>query len=637
MFHRLRLASCICLGLCAAAATQNMAKTDATRRRSRRSKIVTTEVVEDEDNVDTEGQIVLSGEQIVRTEEMAPAESTDMKKDQDEQDSQMPAVIEVKGSTSTVTVSWDKKNKEGEVVDAEKIANASDQMMVGEEQIISSTDAVGSSEDAPSERTETKQVMQESGDKQETQMDTVAEESESTPTVTVTWEKDQERSDIKKKTSGVNGKRKALSTVETSPSKKTKLINDGFCLFVGNLNNSKTFEEVKNSLANYLMTQSILVQDIRLDRSKTHAHVDLASEMDLTKALTLNGEMLLDKPMKIAKAKIKSKDKVNAPAEDKKAKDDRCLFLKNVPYSATKKEILKIFHKAVAVRFPGGTEGPNKGIAFVEFKNKTIAKKILEKKRVAKIQGRVLIVDCVGETKVPKVTKAKDVDNSETKAAALPSDTLFVSNLSCIVKEKDLKKAFQKAVSINIPQSIPQSKGKLRPRGFAFVEFATVADAEKAFESSQNIKICKREVKVQFCKMQAKAKVLSKTLIVMGLAEKTTAETLKSAFEGAVSARVIVNKKTGVSKRFGFVDFEREDNCKAAKEAMEDCEIDGSEVTVAYAKPKGEKGPPGAKGGLAGRPAGKPAGQGAGRGGRGGKGRGAVTLQEAVKDVENKA
>lgn len=51
---------------------------------------------------------------------------------------------------------------------------------------------------------------------------------------------------------------------------------------------------------------------------RTHAHVDLASEMDLTKALTLNGEMLLDKPMKIAKAKIKSKDKVNAPAEDKK-------------------------------------------------------------------------------------------------------------------------------------------------------------------------------------------------------------------------------------------------------------------------------------------------------------------------------
>lgn len=36
----------------------------------------------------------------------------------------------------------------------------------------------------------------------------------------------------------------------------------------------------------------------------------------------------------------------------------------------------------------------------------------------------------------------------------------------------------------------------------------------------------------------------------MGLTEKTSAETLKSAFEGALSARVTVDKKTGVSKRW---------------------------------------------------------------------------------------
>ncbi len=44
--------------------------------------------------------------------------------------------------------------------------------------------------------------------------------------------------------------------------------------------------------------------------------------------------------------------------------------------------------------------------------------------------------------------------------------------------------------------------------------------------------------------------VLSNTLIVMDLAEKTTAETLKEAFEGALSARVVIDKKTGVSKRW---------------------------------------------------------------------------------------
>lgn len=40
-----------------------------------------------------------------------------------------------------------------------------------------------------------------------------------------------------------------------------------------------------------------------------------------------------------------------------------------------------------------------------------------------------------------------------------------------------------------------------------------------------------------------------KTLIVTGLDDKTTAETLKNAFEGAASARVIIKKKTKVSER----------------------------------------------------------------------------------------
>ena len=57
------------------------------------------------------------------------------------------------------------------------------------------------------------------------------------------------------------------------------------------------------------------------------------------------------------------------------------------------------------------------------------------------------------------------------------------------------------------------------------------------------------------------------------------------------------------------------ENCKAAKEAMKDCEIDGSKVTVAYTQPKAE---PGAKG-LSGKPGGQPAGLGKNKSGsRGG-------------------
>ncbi|XP_026168473.1 nucleolin-like isoform X2 [Mastacembelus armatus] len=436
----------------------------------------------------------------------------------------------------------------------------------------------------------------------------------------------------------VNGKQRARCNVETSPSKKPKLIDEGFCVFVGNLNNSKPFEEVRDSLARYFMTQSLLVQDIRVARSKKHAHVDLASEMDMTKALKLTGEMVLDKPIKIAKAMVKSEDKVKVKAAPVDKKNARCLFLKNVPYDATKQDILKIFHKAIAVRFPGGTKTPIKGIAFVEFNNTAIAKKVRQKRQGAKIQGRVLIVDSVGETHSTEVTKTND-DESITKAPAPPSNILFVSNLSFTVKEINLKRVFQKAVKV----TIPQYKGK--SRGYAFVKFATVADAEKALKSSQNIKICKRAVTVQFCEVRAKPekeKVLSKTLIVTNLAEKTTAETLKSAFEGALSARVTVDKDTGLSKRFGFVEFETEENATAAKAGLEDCEIDGSKVTVAYAKPRGERGRQGARGGLVGRPGGPPAGLGSGkgrsrvRGSRGERGRGAGVSQDTVKGGENK-
>ncbi|XP_056276828.1 nucleolin-like isoform X2 [Pseudoliparis swirei] len=399
-------------------------------------------------------------------------------------------------------------------------------------------------------------------------MDAVIEVKGSSSTVTIASDQ---------MTDSGKGKRKAPSSVETTPSKKTKPMNDGYCLYVGNLNTTKTFEEVNDSLANYLMTQSLLVQDIRLDRSKKHAFVDLASEMDLTKGLTLNGQMMHDKPMKIAKANVKCMEKVpvKAPAKNKTDNDDKCLFLKNVPYNATKEDILKIFCQAVDVRFPGGTEGPTTGIAFVEFKDKTIAQELQQQKKKVIIQGRVLIVDCV--VKANRKGKANDY---KAQAPAAPNNTLFLSNLSFMIKEVFLKKFFKIAVRITIPQCDGKS------RGFGFVKFASVADAEKALQSSQKLKLFKRLVGVQFSQTQADSEETfqSKTLIVMGLAVNTTAETLNSAFEGSLSTRVPLDRKTGVSKRFGFVEFESEEACKAAKVDMEDCVIDGRKVTVAYAK-----------------------------------------------------
>ncbi|XP_068427251.1 nucleolin-like isoform X1 [Clinocottus analis] len=502
-------------------------------------------------------------------------------------DHQMDTVIEIKGSTSTVTVSLDKKNEEGD-------------------QVMDSAAAVDPKEEALSESagTEKGEEMQKCED---SQMDIVAG---STATVTVTLEKNEEGAsdEVQKETNGGEQmkkkprkrKRKAPSAVEDSPPKKTK-VDDGYRLYVGNLNKSKTFDEVKDSLANYFTTQSLLVQDIRVDRSKKYAFVDLASEVDLNKGLTFHGEMMHDKPMKIAKAKAPPKDKA-APAPND------TLYLTNLPRHIKEVDLKNVFETAVSVTLPL-CNGKARGFAFVKFAAVEDAEKALKSS-----ENATILKGDVG------INFSQIHPNAEKKEAAAPNNTLFVTNLPLHIKEVDLKKMFGTAVRVNVPQC----KGK--SKGFAFIKFAAVEDAENALKASLKKKMFKGTVGIQFGQIQAdapKRKFQSKRLIVMGLSKETTAETLKSAFEGSLETRIPVEKKTGVSKGFGFVDFESEDNCKAVKEAMQNREIDGCKVTVAYAE-------------VCSLPIGRPAGQGpAKRKRKRAKKSGAGKPQEAVKE-ENK-
>ncbi|KAK0140356.1 nucleolin [Merluccius polli] len=383
----------------------------------------------------------------------------------------------------------------------------------------------------------------------------------------------------------VTGKRKAVSEAEICPSKKPKTINDGFCVFIGNLNKTKNYEQVKMSLANYLMNQSLLVQDIRLHPNRSFAYVDLASEVDLTKALTLNGKKVLDLPLRISKAKVKvnedkkKKKRVKPTPEEKAAKFSKWLSVTNLPHNSTKADIMGIFKTAVDVQFPGGTTGPSSGIAIVHFETKEKAEKAMKKKRGKKLRDRVIKIN----TYRSKRDASVDGENTPAIAPETPTNTLIIKNLPRLESEVKLKKIFKKAVGINV------AKDGNNARGFAFVDFKTVKDAKEAMEMAQGMKILKKAIQVDYCKTKFRPvtnEVLLTTLIVTGLDEITTQETLKTAFEGCTSARIIRDKKTAKSKGFGFVDFAQQEACRAAKESMEDCEIDGKKVNLAYAKPQ---------------------------------------------------
>ncbi|XP_062043152.1 nucleolin-like, partial [Lepus europaeus] len=157
----------------------------------------------------------------------------------------------------------------------------------------------------------------------------------------------------------------------------------------------------------------------------------------------------------------------------------------------------------------------------------------------------------------------------------------------------------------------------------AFIEFASFEDAKEALNSCNKREIEGRAIRLELQAPRGSPNARSqptKTLFVKGLSEETTEETLKESFEGSVRARIVTDWETGSFKGFGFVDFNSEEDAKAAKEAMEDGEIDGNKVTLDWAKPKGEGGfggRGGGRGGFGGRGGGR-----GGHGGFGGRGRG---------------
>lgn len=101
-----------------------------------------------------------------------------------------------------------------------------------------------------------------------------------------------------------------------------------------------------------------------------------------------------------------------------------------------------------------------------------------------------------------------------------------------------------------------------------------------------------------------------KKIYVGNLSFNTTDTSLREAFEAhgeVVSASVVMDRETGRSRGFGFVEMANDDEADAAINATNGRDVDGRNLTVNEARP---------------REAGSSGGRGGGGGGRGGYGGG---------------
>ncbi|MFO8000134.1 MAG: RNA-binding protein [Marinilabilia sp.] len=80
-------------------------------------------------------------------------------------------------------------------------------------------------------------------------------------------------------------------------------------------------------------------------------------------------------------------------------------------------------------------------------------------------------------------------------------------------------------------------------------------------------------------------------IFVAKLSSRTTNEDLEQMFGefGEVtSAKVIMDRESGYSKRYGFVEMPNDDEANTAIESLDDKELDGSRIVVKKARPREE-------------------------------------------------
>jgi len=89
-------------------------------------------------------------------------------------------------------------------------------------------------------------------------------------------------------------------------------------------------------------------------------------------------------------------------------------------------------------------------------------------------------------------------------------------------------------------------------------------------------------------------------IFVAKLSYNTSESKILSAFEAygeVTSAKIIMDRETGRSKGFAFVEMPNDDEAKQAIAALNDTEIDGRTVVVKESEPREQRGGGGNRGG----------------------------------------
>ncbi|XP_052266431.1 nucleolin-like isoform X1 [Dreissena polymorpha] len=293
-------------------------------------------------------------------------------------------------------------------------------------------------------------------------------------------EEEEEEVKVKKEKKEKKEKKKNKKVKREEPEEDSEESEKPITLFCGNLDPDLTTE----SLQAFFDAEGIDITNARKISFKRFGYVDVKPE-DLDKALELSGKELNGEPVRIDLSKPKAG---NEPQEKQvTGGDSKTLFVKNLVEDITEEEIRAFFEgeTITEIRLPKKYNGTSKGFGYVVFENDEAAEKMMKEKQGAELKGEKIFLDYTNE-------KSQHSQGSKNKEFG-PSKVLFVRNLSFQVTEDELKEIFEGSKACRIP---PNEYGQ--SKGFGFVEFESVEDAEKAKAEKDGLEIQGREVQLAF-------------------------------------------------------------------------------------------------------------------------------------------
>lgn len=206
-------------------------------------------------------------------------------------------------------------------------------------------------------------------------------------------------------------------------------------------------------------------------------------------------------------ASKKTKTEVTTPSAGEGVKN---LFVGGLSWNIDEEWLAREFEEfgeVVGARIITDREsGRSKGYGYVEFAEADSAAKALEAKHESMIDGRQVRVDFSTPRQPRDQNTPRDFSNQRANKfgdqTGNPTDTLFCGNLSFDCTNEAVSEAFDEFGSITSVR-LPTDRETGAPKGFGYISFSTVEEAQAALEAMNGQEIAGRRCRLDYAQPRA--------------------------------------------------------------------------------------------------------------------------------------